>query len=189
MVSTLLLVILTAGSDLHIYRGHQPGPYGYVIGHEAVGEIVEIGEGVKSFKLGERVISPFSTSCGMFGTQKQLTPGDCYYCEQGYTSRCIGGGGLLGCAANPGAQSEYVLIPEAESCLSHAPTDIKEELLLLMADILPTGYMVAYNARHMLDDGQVQSDFKKATVTQPKGKRGVAVVIGCGPVSSSDQLG
>lgn len=54
-----------------------------------------------------------------------------------------------------------------------------------MADILPTGYMVAYNARHMLDDWQVQNEFKQGQALQPKGKRGVAVVIGCGPVSIS----
>jgi threonine dehydrogenase-like Zn-dependent dehydrogenase len=161
------------GSDLHIYRGHQPGPYNYVIGHEAVGTVAAVGPGVKKFKVGDKVVAPFATTCGR-----------CYYCKQGYTSRCNGGGQLLGSAANPGAQAEYVRIPEAEASLSHAPDDIPEQLLLLMADILPTGYSAAYNARHLLDDHQVPqaADFQVGAVKQPEGKRGVAVVIGCGPV-------
>jgi threonine dehydrogenase-like Zn-dependent dehydrogenase len=163
---------LTAGSDLHIYRGHQPGPYNFVIGHEAIGEIVAVGEGVKKWKLGDRVCVPFSTSCGQ-----------CFYCKQGYTSRCSGGGTLLGTSATAGAQAQYVRIPEAEASLLSAPEDIQPELLLLMADILPTGYYTAYNARHALDDWQVDvKNFKQGTAQQPEGKRGVAVVIGCGPV-------
>lgn len=60
-------VALTPGSDLHIYRGHQPGPYGYVIGHEAVGTVAAVGPGVKSFKVGDKVIAPFATACGECG--------------------------------------------------------------------------------------------------------------------------
>jgi threonine dehydrogenase-like Zn-dependent dehydrogenase len=216
-----------------------------VIGHEAFGEVVAVGAGVTTYKVGDLVCSPFSTSCGEFCTgparhspargrrvvgwgrtlgstldngsrdvggvggggaecrtarsrvslrqplcscraplHSLTSPGNCFYCNQGYTSRCIGGGALLGSAANPGAQAEYLRVPEAEASLFPAPADIKPELLLLMADILPTGYYVAYNARHLIDDGQV--DAPKANggaVVQPVGKRGVAVVIGCGPVS------
>lgn len=54
----------STGSDLHIYRGHQPGPYDFIIGHEAVGTIVKAGDDVKKWKVGDRVIVPFSTSCG-----------------------------------------------------------------------------------------------------------------------------
>jgi hypothetical protein len=57
------------------------------------------------------------------------SPGNCFYCNQGYTSRCIGGGALLGSAANPGAQAEYLRVPEAEASLFPAPADIKPELL------------------------------------------------------------
>lgn len=122
---------------------------------------------------------------GPASVSSPLTAGKCFFCKQGYTSRCNGGGQLLGTAANPGAQAEYVRIAEAEASLSIAPDDVKEELLLLLADILPTGYSAAYNARHMLDDHQVQppQDFVQGRVVQPQGKKGVAVVVGCGPVS------
>lgn len=150
-----------------------------MIGHEAIGEVVAVGEGVKRWKLGDKVCVPFSTSCGK-----------CFYCKQGYTARCTGGGALLGTAATAGAQAQYVRIPEAEACLLPTADDIKPELLLLMADILPTGYYAAYNARHALDDGQVEPNkFVQGTISQPQGKRGVAVVIGCGPVSEKEEHG
>lgn len=73
-------------------------------------------------------------------------------------------------------------IPEGEASLYHAPSDVPEKLQLLMADILPTGYYVAYQARHGIDDGQLPSESLKGQVVQPQGKRGVCVVVGCGPV-------
>lgn len=73
-------------------------------------------------------------------------------------------------------------IPEGEASLYHAPREVPEKLMLLMADIIPTGYYVAYQARHGMDDGQISSQSLNGEVVQPEGKKGVCVVVGCGPV-------
>ncbi|WOO84330.1 putative zinc-binding alcohol dehydrogenase [Vanrija pseudolonga] len=152
------------GSDLHIYRGHQPGPYNFIIGHEAVGTIVKAGDDVKKWKVGDRVIVPFSTSCGK-----------CYYCAKGYTSRCANGD-LFGSVKADGMQAEYARVSHADGCLFAAPADIPEKLMVLMADIVPTGYYVATNAKRLADEDRSDQLDKVGK------KGGVAVVIGCGPV-------
>ncbi|CAO1636211.1 unnamed protein product [Parajaminaea phylloscopi] len=144
------------GSDLHVYRGHQPTSYDFVMGHELVGHVHEIGSGVKSFKKGDFVVSPFTVSCG-----------ECYYCKRDRTSRCEGSK-LLGCQILDGAQAEYIRIPLGESTLFHAPTEVPREALVLMADIFPTGYFVSRNAWEMMNKAEREDT--------------TAVVIGCGPV-------
>lgn len=155
---------LTAGSDLHAYRGLEPGG---PMGHEVCGEIVAAGPEVKKFKVGDRVLCPFSNSCGA-----------CYFCERGWTSRCKDNYCLSG------GQAEYFLVHEADADLYPLPSDLPEEMALLLTDILPTGYSAAFNARRLMDDGWLTAeqwslaDAEKGTAP----KKGIAVVLGCGPV-------
>ncbi|KAM0755389.1 GroES-like protein [Meredithblackwellia eburnea MCA 4105] len=157
---TDVIVKITAsalcGSDLHIYRGHQPPPYEYVMGHEFCGHIVSVGKGVKNFKIGDKVVSPFTVSCG-----------NCYFCDRGWTCRCENTY-LYGTPKLPGGQAEYIRVPLADSTLYEAPADIPEKNLILMADIIPTGYFGVQTALNMLNEVEK----KDATVA----------VIGCGPV-------
>lgn len=93
--------------------------------------------------------------------------GECFYCKNGYSSRCSNGA-LYGTAGLDGAQAEYVRIPLADSTLFPAPDDVPDKLLVLMADIFPTGYFGAKNA------------FKDLTAQQAA--ESTVVLIGCGPV-------
>lgn len=137
------------------------------MGHEVVGTIVEVGAAVKKFKVGDLVMPPFSVSCG-----------SCFYCDQGFTSRCDQNKCLTG------GQAEYFRMPLADGCLFEFPSELPQEVALLMTDILPTGYSAAINARRLLDEnvlggGQwTYADVEKGAVP----KKGVAVVMGCGPV-------
>jgi threonine dehydrogenase-like Zn-dependent dehydrogenase len=114
-------------SELHVYRGHQKSGTDFIMGHEFTGHISEIGSEVKNFKVGDHVVSPFTTCCG-----------ECFYCTHGFSSRCekvlLFGSGPL-----DGGQAEYVRIPLADSTAVKAPSGIKDEALVLMADIFPTG--------------------------------------------------
>lgn len=155
---------LTPGSDLHYYRGHADDGE-FVMGHEVVGTIVAAGAKVNKFKVGDRVISPFSVSCG-----------DCFYCNKGYTSRCAQNACLTG------GQAEFFRLPLADAMLFPFPQDLPEDVALLMTDILPTGYSCAMNARRLLDD-DMDEPWSLASVAEGKvPRKGVAVVIGCGPV-------
>lgn len=127
------------------------------MGHEFTGHVHEVGSSVSSFKPGDLVVSPFTTSCG-----------ECFYCKQGFSSRCEKCM-LFGSAVLDGGQAEYVRIPLAESTVMKAPEGIRESALVLMADIFPTGYFAAHNAFKELSEAQQ----KEATV----------VLIGCGPVA------
>jgi len=145
------------GSDLHIYRGHQPLPkFDFIMGHEFTGVVASIGSGVKNFKVGDKVVSPFTVSCG-----------ECFYCKRGWTSRCDQSK-LFGSPILEGGQAEWCKVPLADSTLFHAPTDVADENLILMCDILPTGFFAAKNAWSMLNEEER--------------KDSVAVVVGCGPV-------
>lgn len=100
--------------------------------------------------------------------------GKCYYCSTSHTSRCTSSA-LFGTPSLPGCQATYVRVPLAASCLLLKPPQLPEELMLLMADILPTGYSAAWNAWRLLDWGEERGG---------KGERkGICVVVGCGPVS------
>lgn len=98
----------------------------------------------------------------------------------GFTSRCDKSISL-GCPGTEGAQAEYIRIPLADSSLFHVERDstIPQELMLIMTDILPTGYSAAYNARKLLGEEWGSKDLDK------DGKKGVCVVMGCGPVCPS----
>ncbi|EEH36497.1 alcohol dehydrogenase [Paracoccidioides lutzii Pb01] len=144
------------GSELHVFRGHQPSGTGFIMGHEFTGEIVEIGSSVKTLKPGDKIVCPFTTSCS-----------ECFYCKNGFSSRCEKSL-LLGCAMLDGAQAEYVRIPNADGTVFKAPEGISEKALVLMADIFPTGYFAASNGL---------SQFTKEQLSEM-----TVVVIGCGPV-------
>ncbi|KAF2422846.1 GroES-like protein [Tothia fuscella] len=144
------------GSELHVYRGHQPSPTGFIMGHEFTGTVSEVGSDVKTFQVGDRVVSPFTVSCG-----------ECFYCKEGFTSRCAKSQ-LFGSTGLDGAQAEYCRVPLADSTAMKAPPNINPEALVLMADIFPTGYFAASNGL---------SSFSKSQLSEL-----TVIVIGCGPV-------
>ncbi|KAJ5808130.1 hypothetical protein N7474_009399 [Penicillium riverlandense] len=144
------------GSELHMFRGLEPAGTGFIMGHEFVGEVVELGSAVKTIQKGDRVVSAFTTSCGK-----------CFYCQQGCSSRCEKNT-LFGCENQDGGQAEYVRVPNADGSVMKAPEGIQDKFLVLMADIFPTGYFAASNA------------FKNSTPEQIAEQ--TVVLIGCGPV-------
>ncbi|PSK46054.1 hypothetical protein B9Z65_5022 [Elsinoe australis] len=145
------------GSELHVFRGHQPSGTGFIMGHEFTGHVHEVGSSVTSFQQGDLVVSPFTVSCGQ-----------CFYCKRGNSSRCEKCL-LFGCAALDGGQAEYVRVPLAESTAMKAPEGVREEALVLMADIFPTGYFAAYNGFKGMTKEEVEDS--------------VVVLVGCGPVA------
>jgi alcohol dehydrogenase len=117
------------GTDLHILKGDVPEvTQGRILGHEGVGIIEETGSAVTDFKKGEHVIISCITSCGK-----------CVYCKRGMYSHCVNGGWILGHLID-GTQAEYVRIPYADNSLYHIPTGTDEEALVMLSDILPTGF-------------------------------------------------
>jgi threonine dehydrogenase-like Zn-dependent dehydrogenase len=143
------------GSDMHVYHGREPGmDTGTVMGHEFTGAIVETGTGVKTLEVGDRVMSPFTTSCG-----------DCFYCHRGLTARCVNGQ-LFGYVENgaglQGSQAEYLRVPLADGTLAIVPEGVSPEEALLLGDVFSTGYFCALQAR--VEPGST------------------CAVVGCGPV-------
>jgi len=142
------------GSDLHLYNGYVPTMYrGDILGHEFMGEVVEVGPGVTNLAVGDRVVVPFPISCG-----------NCFYCERELYSLCensnpnapyaekmwghspagvFGYSHLLGGYA--GGQAEYVRVPFADVGPVKVPDGLSDEQVLFLGDILPTGYMAAEN--------------------------------------------
>jgi alcohol dehydrogenase len=117
------------GTDLHILKGDVPEVTdGRILGHEGVGVIEETGNAVTSFKKGDRVIISCISSCGK-----------CDYCKRGMYSHCENGGWILGHLID-GTQAEYVRIPFADNSLYHIPEGSDEEALVMLSDILPTGF-------------------------------------------------
>ena len=117
------------GTDLHILKGDVPTvTEGRILGHEGVGIVEEIGDGVSSFKVGDHVLISCITSCGK-----------CANCKRGMYSHCEKGGWVLGNLIN-GTQAEYVRIPFADNSLHAIPAGADEEALVMLSDILPTGY-------------------------------------------------
>ncbi|MBT2645150.1 glutathione-dependent formaldehyde dehydrogenase [Bacillus sp. ISL-34] len=153
------------GSDLHIYQGALPTHKDYVIGHEPMGIVEEVGPEVTKVKKGDRVVLPFNISCG-----------HCYYCEHDMESQCdnsnpneaVDTGGYFGFTERygnyPGGQAEYLRVPYGnfmpfvipESC------ELEDEALLFMSDVLPTAYWSVENA------GVKKND--------------TVAVLGCGPI-------
>ncbi|MBS1532386.1 MAG: zinc-dependent alcohol dehydrogenase family protein [Bacteroidetes bacterium] len=117
------------GTDLHIMKGDVPEVTdGRIIGHEGVGIIEEVGSAVSNFKKGDHVLISCITSCGK-----------CSYCKKGMYSHCEDGGWILGHLID-GTQAEYVRIPHADNSLYPIPAGSDEEALVMLSDILPTGF-------------------------------------------------
>lgn len=155
----VLRVTATAicGSDLHIYRGKIPGmKAGDVLGHEFMGIVEEVGPAVTRVKKGDRVVVPFTISCG-----------DCFFCNTRLFAACENtnpgrgailnkknvrsGAGLFGYShlygGYPGGQAEYVRVPKANVGPLVIPPGLPDEKVLFLSDILPTGYQAVVNAR------------------------------------------
>lgn len=124
-----ILKTTICGTDLHIMKGDVPAVTdGRIIGHEGVGIVEEIGDSVSNFKKGDHVIISCITSCGK-----------CEYCKKAMYSHCVDGGWILGNLID-GTQAEYVRIPHADNSLYPIPAGADEEALVMLSDILPTGY-------------------------------------------------
>lgn len=159
------------GSDLHLFDGFMPGMKpGDVLGHEPMGVVVEAGNAVRNLKVGDRVVVPFTISCG-----------ECWFCKKTLYSCCdvsnpnaaqaakamghspaglFGYSHLLG--GFPGGQAEYLRVPYADVGPLKIESDLPDEKVLFLSDIFPTGYMAAENC------GIEPGDF--------------VAVWGCGPV-------
>jgi threonine dehydrogenase-like Zn-dependent dehydrogenase len=140
------------GSDLHIYGGIIPQmKKGDILGHENMGEVVEVGSENKKLKVGDRVVVPFTIACG-----------ECFFCRNGFHSGCertnpdreqaaklwgnspaglFGYSHLLGGYA--GGQAEYLRVPYADSGPVKIPDSLSDEQVLFLSDVFPTGYMAA----------------------------------------------
>ncbi|MBV8797808.1 MAG: zinc-dependent alcohol dehydrogenase family protein [Hyphomicrobiales bacterium] len=117
------------GTDLHILKGDVPTcEPGRILGHEGVGVVHEAGSAVTAFKAGDRVLVSCISSCGK-----------CEYCRRGMYSHCTTGGWILGHRID-GTQAEYVRTPHADTSLHHIPEGADEEALVMLSDILPTGF-------------------------------------------------
>jgi threonine dehydrogenase-like Zn-dependent dehydrogenase len=142
------------GSDLHLYNGFIPTmEKGDIVGHEFMGEVVEVGSEVKKLKVGDRIVVPFPISCGQ-----------CFFCQKGMSSLCensnpnapeaelmwghspcgiYGYSHLLGGYA--GGQAEYARVPFADVDHIKVPEGLTDDQVLFLSDIFPTGYMAAEN--------------------------------------------
>lgn len=119
-------------SDLHILHGAVPRAVPErALGHEFVGEIVEMGSGLSEFHLGDRVAANCITFCG-----------ECWFCRRGYINNCEQGGWELGCRID-GCQAEYVRVPFADMGLTKIPDNVTDENALFLGDILASGYFGA----------------------------------------------
>lgn len=144
------------GTDLHILKGDVPSMTdGRVIGHEAVGTVEEVGAGVKNVRVGDRLLVSCVSACGA-----------CRFCREGRYGQCAGGGGWILGNEIDGTQAEYVRVPFADNSTYPVPDGVSDEELLMLADILPTGYEVG------VLNGQVHPG-------------DVVAVVGAGPIGLS----
>jgi alcohol dehydrogenase len=117
------------GTDLHILKGDVPTcTPGRILGHEGVGIVEKTGPGVTAFHQGDHVLISCISACGK-----------CEYCRRGMYSHCTTGGWILGNTID-GTQAEYVRIPHADTSLYPIPPGADEEALVMLSDILPTGF-------------------------------------------------
>jgi alcohol dehydrogenase len=135
------------GTDLHILRGEYPVKPGLTIGHEPVGVIEELGEGLSGYKIGDRVLVGAITPCGQ-----------CRACLSGQWAQCGHGEGIeaiggwrFGNTIN-GAQAEYLLVPNAQANLAKIPDELSDEQVVLLADIASTGFSGAESANIRIGD-------------------------------------
>jgi len=117
------------GTDLHILKGDLPAVTdGRILGHEGIGVVEQVGTGVSEFHVGDKVIISCVTACLK-----------CDFCKRGMYSHCRHGGWILGYTID-GTQAEYVRIPQADGSLHNFPADGDEEAMVMLSDILPTGF-------------------------------------------------
>ena len=146
------------GTDLHILKGDVPEvEHGRILGHEGIGIIEEVGSAVTTFKKGDRVLISCISSCGK-----------CAYCRKNMYSHCEQGGWLLGHLID-GTQAEYVRIPFADTSLYAIPDHVDEDAVVMLSDILPTGFECG------VLNGQVQPG--DAVVIVGAGPIGLAVLL------------
>ncbi|WP_072731771.1 zinc-dependent alcohol dehydrogenase [Paenibacillus sp. NAIST15-1] len=151
------------GSDLHLYQGNFPLPKGYIIGHEPMGIVEEVGSEVARVKKGDRVVIPFTVACGQ-----------CHYCTHNLESQCdnsnphYDSGGYFGYSEKfgnyPGGQAEYLRVPFGNFTPFVIPPscELEDESLLFLSDVLPTAYWSVEHAGVKAGD--------------------TVIVLGCGPV-------
>jgi alcohol dehydrogenase len=152
--------VTICGTDLHILKGDVPTVTdGRILGHEAVGTVEEVGPGVKRVKPGDKVLVSCITSCG-----------SCRFCREASYGQCLGGGGWILGHLIDGTQAEYVRVPFADTSTYAAPDGVADEQLLMLADILPTGYEVGV-LNGMVEPGDV------------------VAVVGAGPIGLAAILG
>ncbi len=124
--------VTICGTDLHIMKGDVPEVTpGRVLGHEAVGTILEVGPGVRARRPGDRVLVSCISVCGL-----------CRFCREGRSGQCTGGGGWILGHLVDGTQAERVRVPFADTSTYPVPDGVSDEAILMLADILPTGYEV-----------------------------------------------
>jgi alcohol dehydrogenase len=144
------------GTDLHILKGDVPAVIdGRILGHEAVGTVDAVGSGVKTVKVGDRVLVSCISACGT-----------CRFCREGHAGQCLGGGGWILGHKIDGTQAEYVRVPFADTSTYPLPDGATDEDILMLADILPTGYEVG-----VLNGGVRPGD--------------VVAIVGAGPIGLS----
>jgi alcohol dehydrogenase len=153
-------VTTICGTDLHILKGDLPAMAdGRIIGHEAVGTVEEIGTGVKNVRVGDHVLVSCVSACGA-----------CRFCREARFGQCLGGGGWILGNEIDGTQAEFVRVPFADNSTYPAPAGVSDEELLMLADILPTGYEVGVLNGHV----------------QPGD---VVAIVGAGPIGLSAIMG
>jgi alcohol dehydrogenase len=141
------------GTDLHILKGDVPAVHqGRILGHEAVGTVEEVGESVHTLAPGDRVLVSCISACGT-----------CRFCREGRYGQCLGAGGWILGHKIDGTQAEFVRVPFADTSTYLVPDGASDDEILMLADILPTGYEVG------VLNGKVQPG-------------DVVAVVGAGPV-------
>jgi alcohol dehydrogenase len=152
--------VTICGTDLHILKGDVPAVTdGRVLGHEAVGTVEQVGAAVKNVKVGDKVLVSCISACGA-----------CRYCRDGSYGQCTGGGGWILGHKVDGTQATHVRVPFADTSTYAAPPGVTDEELLMLADIVPTGYEVG------VLNGAVQPG-------------DVVAVVGAGPIGLSAMMG
>ncbi len=152
--------VTICGTDLHILKGDVPAVTdGRILGHEAVGTVESVGVGVKNVRVGDRVLVSCITACGA-----------CRYCREGRYGQCLGGGGWILGHTIDGTQAEFVRVPFADTSTYPVPEGVDDEQILMLADILPTGYEVGVLNGHV----------------QPGD---VVAIVGAGPIGLSAIMG
>jgi alcohol dehydrogenase len=148
------------GTDLHILKGDVPTVTdGRILGHEAVGTVEAIGSAVRSVRVGDRVLVSCITACG-----------SCRFCRELRFGQCLGGGGWILGNTIDGTQAERVRVPFADTSTHPVPAGVSDEEILMLADILPTGYEVG------VLNGAVQPG-------------DVVAIVGAGPVGLAAVMG